>query len=93
MERTEVYKLIDCERDYQDSLGKARTDGQPRTVGGELILLTEYIDRARKAWTNNPGNEKALEEIRKVAAIAVRRMEHNDTEPRAFNSSLFKTMH
>jgi hypothetical protein len=75
--RTQVYAAIDGERDYQDSLPPSRTDGQPRTVGDYLTMLSYYLDQARADWTMNPGNEPALAQIRKIAAISVRCMEEH----------------
>lgn len=72
--RSDVYWAIDGERDYQDSKWR-RPDDKVMTVGEHLVLLEEYIQRARQAWTDNVGDAAALEVIRKVAAIAVRCME------------------
>lgn len=81
MERTEVYKLIDGERAYQDSLGADR-----RRSPGPDILLTQaefftlmrvYLTRAEEAWAGNPGEyvDGAQANIRKVAALCVQSME------------------
>lgn len=75
MNRAEVYSLIDGERDYQDKLGPDRTDYVKRTVGDYLTMLTVYLRRAQDDWTNNSGNIQSLDEIRKIAGIAVHCME------------------
>ncbi len=77
IQRTEIYKEIDRERDYQDSLGEDRTDGRVHTVGEEMILMETYLRRAFDAWTNSSGDTKALHEIRKVVTLGVRCMENN----------------
>lgn len=81
MNRTEVYALIDGERDYQDAL-----NGRELMSGEEILLLQEYVERARLAWTvdfnENPDSEY-LHMVRKVAGIAVRCMEHNGGAARA----------
>jgi hypothetical protein len=46
MNRFEVYKLIDTERDHQDILGPERTDGRVHNVGEELILLDVYLRKS-----------------------------------------------
>lgn len=79
LSRKEVYKAIDSERNYQDTLSSTRTDrpdGQ-HSVGEFLVLLKEYTDRALQAWTDNPGDAAALDVLRKVAGIAVRCMEQH----------------
>lgn len=82
MKRESVYYLINGERDYQDNLGEDRTNGHQRSVGDELVLMEVYLRRAFDAWTNNPGDIRALDEIRKIAGIAVRCMENHDTPMR-----------
>lgn len=72
-----VYHVIDCERDYQDSLGADRTDGRQHTVGDYLTMLRHYLDEATFAWVKNPGNEPALHSVRKIAGIAVKCMEEH----------------
>lgn len=69
----EVYSAINTERDYQDSL-----NGRTLEIGEEILLLEEYIVRARVQWTGNFASEEStLHMIRKVAGIAVRCMEHH----------------
>jgi len=80
MNRVDVYQLIDNERAYQDT--KSLGTNSNFTVGEELVLLKSYLDLAFNAWTHNAGDVKALEEVRKVAAIAVRCMEHHPTPNR-----------
>lgn len=82
MNREDVYKLIDGERDYQDSLGANRTDGRQHSVGEYLVMLDTYLRRAFDAWTGNPGDSAALDEVRKIAGIAVHCMEDYDTPSR-----------
>lgn len=82
--REQVYKAIDGERDYQDSLGPDRTDGSVKSVGDYITMLNTYQRRATDAWTNIPGNRQALHEIRKIAAIAVRCMEEHGIELRSW---------
>jgi len=82
MERSRVYELIDGERDYQKRVwprGEARTF----TVGNEVLLLEEYLTRARSTWSREVLPEQmTLAVVRKIAAIAVRCLEHHDADPR-----------
>ncbi len=79
--REEVYAAIDTERAYQDRLGPERAEfdetGHIRdhSVGDYLVMLQVYVDRAFRAWTDNPGDAAALDVLRKVAGIAVHCME------------------
>jgi hypothetical protein len=73
--RTHAYIAIDGERDYQDGLPPSRTDGERRTVGDYVTMLTNYHMELVQAWTKNPGNLQALDAMRKIAGIAVHCME------------------
>lgn len=83
MERAKVYELINGERSYQDTLPPSRTDGSSKTVGDYLVLLDVYIRRAKDDWAGNAGYEQSLDEIRKIAGIAVRCMEEHDAPARS----------
>lgn len=85
MTRDKVYKLIDEERDYQESLQKDRRrcrKNPQHSVGDYLVMLSEYVDRAKAAWVNHPGDWAALDIIRKCAGICVNCMENHKTPPR-----------
>ncbi len=90
MIRAEVYKLIDNERDYQDRLGPDRTElppTHPREVGESLTMMATYFRRAQDGWTEQAGNEAALDNIRKIAAIAVRCMEDHGAPERVIQNA------
>jgi hypothetical protein len=85
-ERSEIYSVIDGERDYQDTLGPNRTAGKEHQVGSYLLMLNEYVAKAQRAWTDGAGDVAALDVIRKIAGICVRCMEvhgmpHRDQIP------------
>jgi hypothetical protein len=82
MDRKTVYAIIDTERSYQDVLGPDRTVGDQKKVGEYLTMLRSYAARADDEWTFNAGDKKALEQIRKIAAICVKCMEEHGAEPR-----------
>jgi len=79
--REVVYEVIDEERDYQDSFEvgpdgpDGRTDGRPKSVGDYLTLINVYIRKAENAYSGKPGNDASVQEIRKIAALAVQAME------------------
>jgi hypothetical protein len=82
MERENVYKLIDGERDFQNNLGPERTDGHTPSVGDELALLTVYLQKAMWGYSETAGDRVALDTIRKIAAVCVRCMENHNTPSR-----------
>lgn len=78
MERTEIYKRIDAERKYQDIVGESGQRGdtpdEEKPVS-EWVNYIEYHLSKAKDKVYHLRKEDALEELRKVAALAVRAME------------------
>ena len=82
--REVVYKAIDSERSYQtrfwrENAGLSETE-PVRTVAEELLMLEEYVARARTAWTNAKRDvevEVTTDVLRKCAGICVRAMENH----------------
>lgn len=85
--RSEVYRAIDSERAYQDSVVKNKygneTEGHP--VAAEILMIEEYAVRARKEWTDRKGDEAALNTVRKIAGLCVRCLEHHGAPHRSFS--------
>jgi hypothetical protein len=79
MERKEVYKIIDGERNYQDETWVAHrtADGTPdeEKPVAEWINYIEYHLGKAKDRVYHLDTKGALEEIRKVTALGVRTME------------------
>ena len=73
----DVIKAVDEEIDYANSLPSDRTDGSEKTVGEYLVMLDTYLRKAKDEWTFNDGTEEARQEIRKIAAIALRCLEEH----------------
>ena len=86
MERKDVYKMIDGERDYQDNRwGTRRTlDGTPdeEKDAAEWINYMEYHISKAKERVYHLDTQGALAEIRKVSALGVRAMEIHGCPPR-----------
>jgi hypothetical protein len=82
MKREDVYKLIDGEREYQESLPPARTDGKEHSVGEYLVMLKVYTDKALEAWTSGAGDTAALDVVRKCAGIAIHCIEDHGAPER-----------
>lgn len=86
MTRDEVYDLINKEREYQDGLGC-----HPIPLEGELLLLEEYVRKARTAYTETMGDQSETptrDVIRKIAAIAVRCLEFHGAPPRVVKEKI-----
>jgi len=79
--REQVYIAIDSEREFQDFHWQnpdGSGDPNPLTVGENLLLIEEYIERARSEWSKESRPEvRTLNMIRKIAGIAVRCMEEH----------------
>lgn len=60
---------IEAELEYINSLNRMTGDNG---VSGQLVTLTHLIGEANKQWVNNPGNQEALDIVRKIAATSLR---------------------
>lgn len=87
MDRNEVYKLIDGERDYQDrKWNETTTISKGLHTPDEWVLyMLDYLTEAQHILSRESattGRPKAMEVIRKVTAMGVSAMEQNETKPR-----------
>ncbi len=85
MERKDVYALIDAERDYQDNYwGDIDDDGWNPTDW--CVFIRQYVEKAEIAMlgasTVGEARKRQMENIRKIAALAVAAMENNKTPKR-----------
>jgi len=80
MDRAEVYKLIDGERDYQDAHTGNWDHRGAVTVEAEILMMEEYMLKVRKEWTENHGPQSAMMQMRKVIAMGVRCLENHGGE-------------
>jgi hypothetical protein len=83
MDRKDVYKLIDGERDYQDRKWKdgRPTDDVTTPISAWIIYLRFQLEEAMNAVYFLKEDE-ALEHIRKIGALSVACMEYNNTKAR-----------
>lgn len=79
MERSEVYKVIDSERDYQNSL--PRNDVKDQRPMEHLAIIQRICRDMEDAWYDEPGHPP-MDYMRKIAATAVRCMEQWGANPR-----------
>lgn len=83
MDRKDVYKLIDDERDYQDKKpGHSKERDSNLTAATWILYMHKHLENAMNQ-IYEMSEENALEEIRKVTALGVACMENNDTKPRS----------
>ena len=81
MERTEVYKIVDTERTYQNSIWGAEKHSPEEW----LLYMESYLNEAKHMLareTRVVGKERIMTNIRKIAALGVAAMEQHDTPPR-----------
>jgi hypothetical protein len=88
MKRTDVYKLIDGERDYQDerwNVNTTGTDGMHDSPVEWISFMETYLQEAKTILSHNSKEVSyplAMDNIRKVTAMGVAAMEQIDTKPR-----------
>lgn len=85
MTRSEVYHLINGEREFQDSFwGDVDDSGWSPTDW--CVFIRQYLEKAEKGMLGAKSVDEArtvqMENIRKIAALAVAAMENNDTPAR-----------
>lgn len=81
--REQAIALINTEREYQDttySPDQLKDSGLTRAqrdldVTPHLVLLSGYVRKAEEAWITPGSNVPALQQIAKIAAIAIRALE------------------
>lgn len=77
MERSEVYKMIDGEREYQD-MQWGTVEQNPHNIRLWLKIALEELYEANGAHTD----EEKLDELRQVAAVCIAALEQHGCPPR-----------
>ena len=83
--RSQVYSLIDGEREYQDKVWPVEGDGVSASPEGFLLVIEKLLSDARTAWVTTPlpkDSEEAMNFIRKIGGTAVRVMEQHGAPAR-----------
>lgn len=75
MSRDDVEALVEAERAHQNVLLGGRASNDPKTLSGNLLLLDHYVGKAVHEWAEQADPVHALDQIRKITAIAVRCLE------------------
>ena len=85
MTRSEVYNLINGEREFQDSFWKDIDDAGWSPTDW-CVFIRMYLEKAEKGMLGAKSVDDAraiqMENIRKIAALAVAAMENNNTPER-----------
>lgn len=82
MKREEVYKIIDSERDYQErrwNLGTRSGIPDSEKHPADWLNYIDYCLHKAKEADYNLDQESTMDNIRKIAALAVRAMELHKT--------------
>lgn len=86
MDRKDVYKAIDSERDYQDVIWNSTTTaGDLHSFEEWFTYITDYVLEAQHKLSRSnqdDGYEFSRHSMRKVAAMAVRALEQHGAEQR-----------
>lgn len=82
MNREQVFTLIDGEREHQNALPHHSHQQDANTSVAAWIIYMEHMLAAAKDRIYFLDQPAALEYVRKIAALAVACMEHNETKPR-----------
>lgn len=74
MERKEIYKCIDTERDYQDQRWGGQQHDEQHRVADWLLFIETQLNEAKKNLYND-GNIAGVKNIKKIAALCIACME------------------
>ena len=85
--RSEVFNLIDQERENQDEKWGGVEHDKQHTPLEWVIIIEHLLHKAKQTWTWN-GNRGVMEEIRTIAGVAVAAMEYNETPQRVPSGGL-----
>ena len=82
MNREQVYKILDGERDYQDlKWGSTFSGNRPgngdRSIDEFVLYMEGYMRDAVQHASHYADTERVLETLRKVAALAIRCFEQH----------------
>lgn len=76
MDEKAVWAVLNGEREYQISRAPEWEHSDRGSLDSELLLMEEYLTRARKAYADNKGNEAMLDGMRKVVGMGIRVFEN-----------------
>lgn len=74
LSREEVYKMIDSEREYQDTHHFEETD-EKLSVADWIIFMETHLEKAKDSLYRLD-EQNALDQVRKITALGVATMEY-----------------
>ena len=80
--RSNVYKAIDEERDYQDTRWQDSPSGGHHETAAYLTYIQHYVAVAFEEITKSDDDSIALSTLRKIVALGVACMEDNGVQYR-----------
>lgn len=80
--REVVNQVINEERDYQDQMWPHPE--HDHTLTEYLVYIRSYVERGLEAVSHSNGDEHLLDNIRKIAALAVAAMEYHGVSHRGY---------
>lgn len=75
-------EVIKGELKYSQNLVDEKDYNKKAPVSAEILMMEEYLKKAREAWVSNTGDEAALHQIRKVTSMGIRVMNNHGAFPR-----------
>ena len=75
-----THDALDSERAYQDATAANWNHKGTPSLGEEILMLSEYVEQARKAWMASSSNTEALTILRKAGGVICRAMDNRQTE-------------
>ena len=85
MERNDVYKMIDGERNHQDTRWHGEIPDSEKSVAEWLTYIEIHLNKA-KTSVYNLDKIEALNELRKIAALSVCALEVHGCPPREYKT-------
>lgn len=76
MDRQDVYKVIDSEREYQDKKWGGGIHDEGHSLGDYLLFMEHHLNKAKALWSSENA-KNAVHELRKATALGVSFMEIN----------------
>jgi len=71
--RSNIFKAIDREREFQES----KWGKNPHGVPGWLQIMESELNEAKQAWVKGSGDHEALKEILQVISVGVAALEQH----------------
>jgi hypothetical protein len=87
--RKHVFDCITSEREYQDLTAQNWNHKGHPSIAAELLMMEEYLLKARTAYCGTRDDAETLDVLRKIAGIAVRCLENYGVAPRPLPIGFF----